>query len=328
MRIRDLDLTSHDEIAAWHAVLRDGYTRGRPPVWWSGLDAELFRLANPAPMRERITLVAVEEGEVVAAADLVLPTQENAELATVELAVRPDLQGVGRGSSLAEAVLDRLRQRGRKVVEVEVYGLPGESFEQAPAGRFAAKFGVAPGNVETRYLMQLPTSHDGTRPSTGEEVEVVGWVGPTPARYAAELLILRQQMEEDVPRGELTREPAALDLERLRTNQERLTQQGWTSVTSLVLVSGHAAGYTELLVHGDSPVIVQEDTLVLPQHRGHRYGELLKLVNLERLEQVRGDRTLIQTFTADSNTAMRATNAKFGFGAADVLFECEGRISR
>jgi hypothetical protein len=36
---------------------------------------------------------------------------------------------------------------------------------------------------------------------------------------------------------------------------------------------------------------------------------------------------MLQTFTADSNTAMRATNTKFGFEPADVLYECEGDVS-
>lgn len=212
---------------------------GRPPLWWSGLEAETHRFAHPAPYRERHVLVGVEHGEVVCATDVVLPLRENQHTASVGLAVRPDARGA----------------------------------------------------------------------------------------YVDELLILHRQMEQDVPRGELSREPLDLDLERLRTSQQRLADTGWTPVTSLVLVGGEAAGYTEVLVHRDDEVMVQEDTLVLPAHRGRRLGQLLKTANLQRLEPVREGRTLLQTFTADSNTAMRATNTKFGFEPADVLYECEGDVS-
>lgn len=327
MEIRALDTYDTAQVAAWHSVLHDGYTSGRPPVWWSGLEAETHRFAHPAPYHERHVLVGVEHGELVCATDVVLPLRENQHTASVELAVRPDARGAGHGRALAGAVRRLLADRGRTLVEAEVYALPGEPFEESRSGRFALAQGLRPGNVETRYLLDLRAHTAPPAPAVADDTEVVGWIGSTPPAYVDELLILHRQMEQDVPRGELSREPLDLDLERLRTSQQRLADTGWTSVTSLVLVGGEAAGYTEVLVHRDDEVMVQEDTLVLPAHRGRRFGQLLKTANLQRLEPVREGRTLLQTFTADSNTAMRATNTKFGFEPADVLYECEGDVS-
>ena len=218
MEIRALDTSDTAQVAAWHSVLHDGYTSGRPPVWWSGLEAE-------------------------------------------------------------------------------VYALPGEPFEESRAGRFALAQGLRAGNVETRYLLDLRAHAAPPAPEVPGDTEVVGWIGSTPPAYVDELLILHRQMEQDVPRGELSREPVDLDLERLHTSQQRLADTGWTAVTSLVLVGGEAAGYTQVLVHRDDEVIVQVDTLVLPAHRGRRFGQLLKTANLHRLEPVRDGRTWLQTFT-------------------------------
>ena len=44
-------------------------------------------------------------------------------------------------------------------------------------------------------------------------------------------------------------------------------------------------GYTEIAVPPaeDDPVARQDDTLVTPEHRGHRLGLWLKLANLEQM---------------------------------------------
>ncbi|RYG77890.1 hypothetical protein EU513_04845 [Yimella sp. RIT 621] len=328
MEIRELNTDDRAEIRAWHDVLFEGYTGGRPPVWWSGIHEAFYRFENPSTYSDRIALVGLVDGEIVAAADATLPNRENTDSASIELAVQGDRTGRGHGRALAEDLRNRLVERGRTTVDTEVYGLPGQDFSETRGGRFAAAHGLEVANVETRYLLELPVaSMDAPLDAPLDtDVEIVGWVGPCPLQYEAQLLLLQQQMEQDVPRGELSRRPLDLDLERQRDSQRRLAERGWTSVTALAMVNGESAGYTEVLVQDRDRVMVQEDTLVLPAHRGRRIGQALKADNLRRLDGVRDGRTMLQTFIADSNVAMRATNAKFGFEAADVLYECEGRI--
>lgn len=336
MEIRELNTDDRAEIRAWHDVLFEGYTGGRPPVWWSGFHEALYRFENPSTYSDRIALVGLVDGEVVAAADATLPNRENTDSASIELAVQGDRTGRGHGRALAEDLRNRLVERGRTTVDTEVYGLPGQDFSESRGGRFAAAHGLEVANVETRYLLELPVASTDTPLDApldtplgtplDTDIEIVGWVGPCPLQYEAQLLLLQQQMEQDVPRGELSRRPLDLDLERQRDNQRRLAERGWTSVTALAMVNGESVGYTEVLVQDRDRVMVQEDTLVLPAHRGRRIGQALKADNLRRLDGVRDGRTMLQTFIADSNAAMRATNAKFGFQAADVLYECEGRI--
>ena len=328
MEIRELNTDDRAEIRAWHDVLFEGYTGGRPPVWWSGIHEALYRFENPSTYSDRIALVGLVDGEIVAAADATLPNRENTDSASIELAVQGDRTGRGHGRALAADLRNRLVECRRTTVDTEVYGLPGQDFSETRGGRFAAAHGLAVANVETRYLLELPVVSMDTPLDTplDTDIEIAGWVGPCPQQYEAQLLLLQQQMEQDVPRGELSRRPLDLDLERQRDSQRRLVERGWTSVTALAMVNGESVGYTEILMQDSDRVMVQEDTLVLPEHRGRRIGQALKADNLRRLDGVRDGRTMLQTFIADSNVAMRATNAKFGFEAADVLYECEGQI--
>ena len=58
---------------------------------------------------------------------------------------------------------------------------------------------------------------------------------------------------------------------------------------------------------------LQDDTLVMPEHRGHRLGLRLKLANLEILESEYPGRTAIHTWSAIDNAAMQRTNRTFGY---------------
>ncbi|PZS30412.1 MAG: hypothetical protein DLM61_10840 [Pseudonocardiales bacterium] len=78
--------------------------------------------------------------------------------------------------------------------------------------------------------------------------------------------------------------------------------------------TGELAGYTELDVPAepDSPV-EQVDTLVLPEHRGHHVGMLLKLTNLRELAtRFPGSRS-VETMNAEDNRHMLDVNEALGF---------------
>jgi GNAT superfamily N-acetyltransferase len=59
--------------------------------------------------------------------------------------------------------------------------------------------------------------------------------------------------------------------------------------------------------------VTQEDTLVLREHRGHRLGMLLKVANLQYLEQVAPGHPGVLTWNAEENRAMLDVNEAVGF---------------
>nr|MDQ2699153.1 GNAT family N-acetyltransferase [Actinomycetota bacterium] len=54
-------------------------------------------------------------------------------------------------------------------------------------------------------------------------------------------------------------------------------------------------------------------TIVLEEHRGHKLGMLLKVANLQHLEQVKPGHPSVTTFNAEENRFMLDVNEAVGF---------------
>ena len=65
-------------------------------------------------------------------------------------------------------------------------------------------------------------------------------------------------------------------------------------------------------------VVLQGDTLVLREHRGHGLGMLAKLAVLDALAATRPDAERIHTWNAQENDHMLAINVALGFRQASV----------
>jgi GNAT superfamily N-acetyltransferase len=82
-----------------------------------------------------------------------------------------------------------------------------------------------------------------------------------------------------------------------------------------------------LVVAGTDPGrAYQWDTLVLPEHRGHRLGLALKVANLARMQAGHPDRTELHTFNAEDNPPMAAVNDALGFRAVERMGEWQGPV--
>ena len=86
---------------------------------------------------------------------------------------------------------------------------------------------------------------------------------------------------------------------------------------------GQLAGYSVLYLPRDDREVLQDDTLVMPAHRGHGLGLQLKLATLEVVTRQHPDRRALHTWTDPGNTAMWRTNAVFGYVPVEVLHEMQ-----
>ena len=87
---------------------------------------------------------------------------------------------------------------------------------------------------------------------------------------------------------------------------------------------GTFGGYSLLFVPHGTDYGWQDDTLVMPEHRGHRLGAALKTANYADLPD---DVRLVHTWTAPSNTAMHRTNTALGFRVVEHMYEVEAPIA-
>lgn len=175
--------------------------------------------------------------------------------------------------------------------------------------------------TETCSRLPLPADETIAATLTAEALEksggyrTVSWAGPTPEEHRRDLVTLISAFHLDMPAAGIVEAEVNFDIERLIEGDRRLEALGIVSLTTAAqhIESGRLVGHTRLDLLPGSHAVVQEDTLVLKEHRGHRLGLLMKMANLRQLNAIAPERTFIQTWNAGENAWMWAINERMGF---------------
>ncbi|WP_436326689.1 GNAT family N-acetyltransferase [Brevibacterium sp. FAM 27836] len=336
IRITRIDSADEDGLLAWNELMRVAYTSDRTAAWWRSPETTLSQFATPRTDKEDFALIAHLGDEAVGGAEINVTADSPAE---VELGVLPTCRRRGCGTALAEAVEQILADRDRPsvIVQTETYCPEGVAFAESRDMRI--------GNEEHRLLLDLPAylQADADRykdsgaattvPVIKEDPDfsVTSWIGGCPEEVLASWTRLREQMDEDVPVGDLTRTVSHASTAAIRSHEERMEEQGWTLVGSMAHVGDLAVGYTEIMVSAHDPqIVIQEDTLVDRAYRNRGIGRALKIANLRQLPAVEATASArwVQTYTATNNDPMLALNRDLGFTVADTMTALEGRVDR
>jgi GNAT superfamily N-acetyltransferase len=279
--------------------------------------------------------VARVDGAVVARGVYETQADEASDYAWLQVQVHPEWRRQGIGTALADT-LERLAEQEGRTTQV-VYAVspdgPGERIP-APTG-----FGSLPaGNPEVRFLLargyrleqiergsRLPLDGNETPirrhlesalAKAGPDYAVHYWIGRVPGRWREDVALLYTRMSTDAPTAGLEEPEDVWSVERLLDHEEAQAGSRRTTLTAAVehLPSGHLAGFTELGVPAElERPVMQEDTLVLKEHRGHRLGLLLKAANLLHLASVQPGHPSVITFNAEENRPMLDVNEAIGF---------------
>ncbi|SKC58306.1 GNAT family N-acetyltransferase [Krasilnikoviella flava] len=309
----------------------------------------------------RHRLVAVEVGpdapgavpRVVGHGVLTLPVTDNRHLAVVRIAVLPSHRGQGIGSAIA----DRLRRvaltecRSTVFAEVEFAAEPpsgapdalapregdGHVSADLPGMRFARRAGLGLEIVARRSVLEVPLP-DGVveRLATdaaaraGDAYRLHTWQDPVPEAWVEQLAALEQRLSEDEPNGGLALEAEQWDGQRVRIEEAKRAERGQGALVTVAehVPTGTLAGMTLFIWDADRPEFTeQESTVVLPEHRGHRLGMLLKAVNLREHTRLRPDTRRISTWNNETNAPMLAINVALGFRPAGGAAELQAPLA-
>lgn len=316
----------HDErgLRAWHDTVRASVAHDRPQASAETYAALVASVRNSNPYTTRILLAAREDAETVGTVELRLPLRENTHWADLEIHVRPGHRRRGIGRSLHEAAEEIRRAEGRTTVGGELY-VAWEEADRAGMA-FARGLGFESVHEEEHLVLRLPA--DGAalerlrRPTDG--YEVVTWGDRCPEEHVEEFCRMRTQMQQDVPAGEVDLEPPVIDEARLRTQEERLSRS-YHQVVAVArrVTDGRMAGYSQVFLAHDDQEALQDDTLVMPEHRGHGLGMRLKLATLDVLHAEHPERRTLHTYTDPANLAMYRTNARFGYRPVERMHEMQ-----
>jgi len=241
--------------------------------------------------------------------------QENTHLVEVELAVAAQYRRTGVGSRLLEAVVERARQDGRRLLVATALGdaVKGESAGTA----FAAARGFVRKHVELHQVLELPLPEQRLaeldQPVPG--YEIVQWREHNPEEWIEQFADALSAMAVDVPSGELDHESARWTPERIREAEARRIKQGrFCHTTVAVDADGQLAAYTQMGGAINNPErLYQWDTFVRPEHRGRRLGLAVKVPNFRSLQSGLDRPAVLHTWNAPTNTPMIAVNERLGF---------------
>lgn len=321
LSVAPVDPSDEDAIRQWYqlrcVVARVDHPDDPPPCWVYVLGS--FR--HPWPGEVCTVWLARAAGLVVGGCVLALPMLDNVRNALGTIVVAPDhrRRGVGR------ALLAHLRAEASRQDRIRLTFWVTQPLEPAasdPTGRFAAASGAVPALVQTRRRLDINTvcpavlaRLDVQARTRSGDYSLVQWIGATPPQWLDDVAYLVVRMSTDVPRDDLQWEEEAYDAARVQARDACWLGRRQHNVTTAALDrTGRLIAFTQIGADSTSRWFAwQCDTIVAPQHRGHRLGTLIKVANLELARLERPQLRLIDTCNADSNVHMVAINEAMGF---------------
>ncbi|MGH3939199.1 MAG: GNAT family N-acetyltransferase [Pseudonocardiaceae bacterium] len=305
-----------------HTVARADWPDDPPPCWIN----ELGRIRHPWPGEDETVWLARlggsdSGGSVVGGCLLNLPILDNLANAAGDIVVAPEHRRRGIGRVLLEHLRARARERDRIRLITQVTQ-PLDLAGPDPGGRFVAASGAELALVETRWRLDVGSLDPVALARLDEQARgvsrgysLVQWVGSTPERWLDGIAYLTGRMLTDAPLDQLQWEAEAYDAARMRARDASCLACGLHTVTTGALDdAGHLVAFTQIVGYATSPWYAEQwDTIVAPEHRGHRLGTLIKIANLELARVQRPELLVIDTWNADSNPYMVGINEAMGF---------------
>lgn len=314
-------------LRAWYDANAAGLAAGRVDATNATFHEVLVAHQRPSAHQRNDVFAALDGDEVVGTGNLALPLRENQRLALFRVVVPPEHRGRGVGSALYEYVEERARAQCRTSLLTDLYLPEGVEPADWPGISFAIRRGFTLRNTEIRRQLRLPV--DDARLATlaakaaerASAYRLESWTGACPEPYGEQYARFRGLLSVEAPTGGVEYEQEIWDVERLREDEARTFGQGRTlHVTVAVAPDGSLAGHTTLRVSRHDPSrAYQADTLVLPDHRGHRLGLALKVANQRILQDRHPEVDRIETWNAVQNGPMVAINEELGFRIVETI---------
>lgn len=299
---------AEDDVAAWHEVVEAARRTDdpeHPPVAEAGTRAHL----NAAPYDGRVMrwVSAEPGGDVVGVAQGYFADTANRGWGFTNVVVHPEHRRRGHGRALLSAVAAATADQGRTTVVMTTHPHDGSS-----------AFAEAAGAAKVQFLIEstLDVSRaDYTERPAPDGYRIERWIGACPPERIDSFLHAKDAMS-DAPDSGLGYETTSTTPERVRAAEQSREEREadlWV-VVAVHETSGEVAGLTELEIDRNCPELAhQEDTAVVPSHRGHGLGLWIKADMLRWLRAEASPVRHIRTSTDDSNAYMLAINERLGF---------------
>lgn len=326
IEIDELDVHDDAALGEYFAVEQAAQRADRPyAVLRTYLRLEQL-VRRPSPWFRRTLLAARQGGRIVGVAELSGAIQDNLHLAELEVDVLPEARRRGIGRALHDEVRRRAHADGRTTMLGEACRPTGDGSSSGHA--FATALGFEQVHEEDHHVLDLPVPDQvlSTPSRSAEGYEILSWRDRAPDDLVGAYAAMLTQMGNDVPAGEVDHEPVVIDVERIRVGEERTTSHSGQVVAAARRTSdGVLGGYTLVYLPVGENYVEQDDTLVMPEHRGRGLGLALKAEVFRILAAEHPGRRRIHTWNAVDNAPMQRINRVVGFRPVERLLEMQRR---
>ncbi|HUR72718.1 MAG TPA: GNAT family N-acetyltransferase [Sporichthya sp.] len=326
MEITVLDPARVDEYVAVFQAAHDVDHPQDPPYCPR---FQTLRVLHPTADEPITHFAVLDGGRMVAGAGLTVPDLDNHDSVWIEITVQPEFRRRGIARDLWDFLTGRALDLGRKLVFFETaMGGPAEAFARSIGGEL--------GLLDARRRLVVDEANRELAAKLGVEArthadgyELISYVGSTPERWIDGVAYLNGRMSTDAPLDDLDWKPEVYDAARIRTREAAAELQQLTMFTTLAVHSatGTVAGFTHIGMAIDDRINANQwNTIVDPDHRGHRLGTLIKVANLEQALRHEPGIEAVWTWNAVSNDPMIAVNEAMGFRFFDHWAEWQARL--
>ncbi|MEX5269296.1 GNAT family N-acetyltransferase [Kocuria sabuli] len=145
------------------------------------------------------------------------------------------------------------------------------------------------------------------------------WSGPAPEDRLDEFAALHSRMAADSFLPPVAAESEPWDAERVRRTEQLRAEAGNLSLVAVAEHerTGRLVGMTEIVLTGDeSPIGMQDETVVLREHRRRWIATRLKLANLQQLERLAPSVRTVYSWSHSGDDRMSRVNSRLGFRVA------------
>ena len=315
--VRPLDPWNDDEFDAAYSILAQAETHQRPYAVVDEPEPIRAALVRPSGSLAQQGWMARLDGRPAGVAIAGWPVRDNLQTCWPMLAVAPPSRRRGVGDALHATLARAVRMAGRRVIQVEVSH--PEGVENWPGIAFAEHHGYRLALRERHAVLTLPVPAERLGAMPGDGYSLRSWLDHCPDDLIDGYCRLRELFEAEAPTGDLLIGEQQWSAERVRDLESRRREQGrsaWTTVG--VAPDATMVGFTELTAARTACLAVQNQTLVLPDHRGHRLGIAMKATNLRCLTGDRPSLEQVHTWVSPDNAPMNDVNALLGFEPVEL----------
>jgi GNAT superfamily N-acetyltransferase len=306
-------------------IVRAGSLADTPDYPVPARDDFLASLRHPWPGVAFEWVLGLLDGVPAGYLEMALPQRDNLGNVNVQLHLLPTYRRRGVGRALAAHAVDRARALGRE----RLIGITAEQTVagDVPGACFAASTGAVAALAEVRSRLDVATVDRAELDrllkdawTRADGYRLVQWGDRTPDDIVDDVAYLDGRLLGDAPSGDLAWEAEDTDAAKIRAIEAAIRARGRRSLHSGAVheASGRLVAWSHLVFTGGQDTHAwQNITIVDPDHRGHRLGQIVKIENLAYAHSREPRLQVIDTFNARANAHMIAINEAMGFRRVD-----------